>query len=110
MNLIFNPACVINPPLAPTFTVGRLSLSVLRSVITFNEKLNNKEAQESTDFKYVALVPATTIPVGEDIAEYINNQLKDSDKEQAFALEAGKSYVLNGIVDFRLPSVFIFIL
>ena len=28
-----------------------------------NEKLNNKEAQESTDFKYVALVPATTIPV-----------------------------------------------
>ena len=70
-----------------------------------NEKLNNKEAQESTDFKYVALVPATTIPVGEDIAEYINNQLKDSDKEQAFALEAGKSYVLNGIVDFRLNVI-----
>ena len=43
-------------------------------------------------------MPATTIPVGEDIAEYINNQLKDSDKEQAFALEAGKSYVLNGML------------
>lgn len=70
-----------------------------------NEKLNNKEAQESTDFKYVALVPATTIPVGEDIAEYINNQLKDSDKEQAFALEAGKAYVLNGVVDFRLNVI-----
>lgn len=70
-----------------------------------NEKLNNIEAEEATVFQYVALVPASTIPEGQDIAEYINDQLKDSDKEQGFALEAGKTYTLNGIVDFKLNVI-----
>ena len=50
-------------------------------------------------------MPATTIPVGTDIAEYINANLKDSEKEQGFALEAGETYTLNGKVDFRLNQI-----
>lgn len=70
-----------------------------------NGKLKNKEALEATVFRYVALVPAATIPEGTDIAEYVNANLKDSDKEQGLALEAGKTYTLNGIVDFGLNVI-----
>lgn len=70
-----------------------------------NEKLNNKDAAEATTFAYSALVPATTIPAGSDIAEFIKDNLQDSDKEQGFALEAGASYTLNSKVDFGLNQV-----
>ncbi len=70
-----------------------------------NQKLNNKEAEETTEFRYVALIPASTIPVGEDIAEYINSHLQNSDKEQAFALEGGQTYTLDDIADLGLNVV-----
>lgn len=70
-----------------------------------NDKLNNAGAASATVYQYSALVPATTIPVGTDIAEYINANLKDSEKEQGFALEAGETYTLNGKVDFRLNQI-----
>ncbi|MCI1681241.1 MAG: DUF4992 family lipoprotein [Bacteroides sp.] len=70
-----------------------------------NETLNNKEAGTATVFSYSTLVPAVTIPEGQDIAEYINANLQSSDKEQGFELEGGKTYTLNGIVDFGLNTV-----
>lgn len=70
-----------------------------------NEKLNNTEAQAPTVFSYSTLVPAVTIPEGQDIAEYIKTNLQFSDKEQGFELEGGKTYTLNGLVDFDLNTV-----
>lgn len=70
-----------------------------------NEQLNNAGAIEATTFQYSALVPATTIPAGSDIAEYISANLTNSDKEQGFALEAGQTYTLNGTADFGLNTI-----
>ena len=70
-----------------------------------NDKLNNTDATEATTYQYSALVPATTIPAGSDIAEYINANLTNSDKEQGFALEAGQTYTLNSKVDFGLNQI-----
>ena len=67
-----------------------------------NEKLNNKAATEATSYAYSTLVPATTIPNGSDIAEFINANFTPSDSEQAFELEAGGSYTMSSTVDFDL--------
>ena len=70
-----------------------------------NASLNNMDATEATTYTYSALVPATTIPVGEEISAYINANLQDNSKEQGFALEAGQTYYLNGTVDFGLNTI-----
>jgi len=70
-----------------------------------NVKLNNKEAASATVFAYSTLVPAITIPEGEDIAEYIMANIQPSDKEQGFELIGGKTYTLNSLVDFDLNTV-----
>lgn len=70
-----------------------------------NEKLNNKEAVSATVYAYSTLVPATTVPEGQEISEYIKNNLVASDKEQGFELLGGKTYYLNGVVDFGLNAV-----
>lgn len=70
-----------------------------------NEKLNNKEAATATIYIYSTLIPATTIPEGEDIAEFIHANLQNSDQEQGFELLGGKTYRLNGVVDFDLNTI-----
>lgn len=62
---------------------------------------NNTEADNATELAYSTLVPATTIPAGSDIAEFIKSNLKESTDEQAFELEAGGSYTCNDEVDFQ---------
>lgn len=66
-----------------------------------NTKLNNTAASEATTVSYSTLVAATTIPVGNDIAEFIKANLKESNEEQAFELEAGGQYTCNGEIDFQ---------
>lgn len=66
-----------------------------------NQKLNNKDALESTTFPYSTMISAVTIPEGQDIAAFINANLTDSNVEQAFELEGGKQYTMNSLVDFR---------
>ncbi len=70
-----------------------------------NASLNNTDAAEAATYTYSALVPAVTIPAGEDIAAYIRENLQDDSKEQGFALEAGKTYRLDGTADFGLNTV-----
>ena len=70
-----------------------------------NDNLNNKEAKSATVYAYSTLVPAVTIPEGTDIAEYIMANLQSSTQEQGFELIAGKTYTLNGLVDFDLNTV-----
>lgn len=70
-----------------------------------NDNLNNKEAASATVYAYSTLVPAVTIPEGTDIAEYIMANLQSSTQEQGFELLAGKTYTLNGLVDFDLNTV-----
>lgn len=104
-----NPTVVVNDSI-----VDGCSLAFLKtedavyniSVKTVgNDRLNNTDAAEATTYQYSALIPATTIPAGSDIAEYINANLTSSDKEQGFALEAGASYTLNAKVDFGLNQI-----
>ena len=70
-----------------------------------NDNLNNKEATSATVYAYSTLVPAVTIPEGTDIAEYIMANMQSSTQEQGFELIAGKTYTLNGLVDFDLNTV-----
>ena len=104
-----NPTVVVNDSI-----VDGCSLAFLKtedavyniSVKTVgNDRLNNTDAAEATTYQYSALIPATTIPAGSDIAEYINANLTSSDKEQGFALEAGASYTLNAKADFGLNQI-----
>ena len=62
---------------------------------------NNTEAENAKEESYSTLVPAITIPDGQDIAEFIKTNLKESDTEQAFELVAGGSYTCNDEVDFQ---------
>lgn len=62
---------------------------------------NNTEADNATEQSYSTLVPATTIPAGSDIAEFIKANMQESTTEQAFELEAGGSYTCNDEVDFQ---------
>lgn len=66
-----------------------------------NARLNNTEADAATPVAYSTLVPATTIPTGTDISEFIAANLTDSENEQAFELEAGGQYTCNNAVDFK---------
>ncbi len=70
-----------------------------------NEKLNNTAAPDPTVYAYSTMVEAQTIPVGTDIAEFINSHLIDTEDEQAFELEAGANYTLNSEVNFGTHKV-----
>lgn len=69
-----------------------------------SEKYNNKTAVTPTEVAYTTLVPSVAvIPDGSDLAEYFAaNPIAKSDSEQAFELEAGGSYTLNGVLDLGL--------
>lgn len=66
-----------------------------------NTRLNNTEADAPEAVKYSTLVPAITIPAGQDIAEFVAANMQDSENEQAFELEAGGQYTCNTAVDFK---------
>lgn len=83
-----------------------------------NEKLNNTAATTPTVYNYSTMIEAVPVPVGQDVAEFINgyiaaneSQLKTayaddpSNYELAFELEAGKQYTLNAPVEFRTLPV-----
>ena len=71
-----------------------------------NEKLDNKEATSATVYAYSTLLPAKTIPEGQEIAKYIEENIdKNADGEQGFELLAGKTYHLNGTLNFGLKTV-----
>lgn len=70
-----------------------------------NEKLNNREAPESTVYFYSTLIKAITIPEDQDIAEFVKANLQNSDEEQGFELLGGKIYQLNSVVDFGLKTI-----
>ncbi len=70
-----------------------------------NAKLNNKDAVDATTYAYSTMVPAQVIPVGTDIADFINSHMIDTDDEQAFELEANGNYTLNSEVDFGTHKV-----
>ena len=65
-----------------------------------NKKLNNTDATEATVCPYSTMIDAKVIPVGNDIAEFINANMTESEDEQAFELEAGATYTCNSPIDF----------
>lgn len=72
-----------------------------------NEKLNNTAAPDPTVYAYSTMVEAQVIPVGTDIADFINSHLIDTEDEQAFELQANGNYTLNseGITTRVVPMV-----
>lgn len=70
-----------------------------------NEKKNNTEAAEANSAEYSTLVPAQVIPVGTDVAEFVNSHLLDTQDEQAFELEANAEYSMESDIDFQDKKV-----
>ncbi len=87
---------------APNFTFDRAEDTKYEvSIRTLgNEKLNNKEAQTATVTSYSSFVAGQTVPVGSELSTYIAANIIDQQDEQAFELEGGQTYELNGEVDF----------
>ncbi len=98
-----NPVEVFNGVVdSPTFSFTKLEDTKYEvSVKTLgNEKLDNTEAAAPTSIAYSTLVPAQLIPAGQDIVAFVEANILDQDKEQAFELEGGASYEINGELDF----------
>lgn len=70
-----------------------------------NDKLNNKGSLTPSIAAYSTFLPATVIPEGIEISQFIAENLEASADEVAFELQAGKTYQLNGEVDFDLTPV-----
>lgn len=72
-----------------------------------NDKLNNREATEASIYAYSTLVPASTVPAGAEISQWINDNLASasSDEELGFELTGGTVYHLDGALDFGMNKV-----
>ncbi len=70
-----------------------------------NAAYNNTAATTATDYTYSTLVSAQIIPVGTEISAFIKEHLLDVTTEQAFELEAGGEYALDGDIDFADKKV-----
>lgn len=71
-----------------------------------NEKLNNKGSEAPTVVAYSTMLPATTIPSGIEISQFIAENLPDgSTDEIAFELIAGATYQLSGKADLKIANV-----
>lgn len=70
-----------------------------------NEQLKNTGSLTPTIAEYSTFLPATTIPVGQEISQFIAQNLTASDEEIAFELEAGQTYTLTGEANFDLTPV-----
>ena len=66
-----------------------------------NAAKNNTEADSASSVVASTMVPATVIPSGSDIAEFIKANLQNSDDEQAFELERSGVYTCNDTIDFQ---------
>lgn len=85
-----------------------------------NQKYNNSDAVEAKSFVFSTMVEGVSIPVGTDVAEFINGYIASNkatldealasdpnNYEIAFEMEAGQEYTLNAPVDFGLyPTTF----
>lgn len=70
-----------------------------------NAKLNNTEAKEATVFAYSTMIEAQTIPNGANIVDFVTANIKDTEDEQAFELEAGGNYTIDKELDFGTHKV-----
>ena len=70
-----------------------------------NEKLNNAASLTPSIAAYSTFLPATIIPEGVEISQFIAENLVESAEEVAFELEAGKTYQLSGEAAFNLTPV-----
>ncbi|MDE5919433.1 MAG: DUF4957 domain-containing protein [Duncaniella sp.] len=71
-----------------------------------NEKLNNKGSVDASSIAYSTMLPATTIPVDTDFAQFIANNIPDGDtNEIAFELIAGAEYTITTPVDLKVANV-----
>lgn len=70
-----------------------------------NEQLNNTGSQTPAIAEYSTFLPATVIPRGQEISQFIAANLQASEEEVAFELEAGQSYTLTGEVNFDLTPI-----
>lgn len=61
----------------------------------------NSESETPSQYVYSTYTPATTVPTGSDLAEFVNNNLV-AGTDQAFELEAGQTYYLNSVIDFNI--------
>lgn len=76
------------------------------AIITLgNAKKNNSEAENATVASYSTLVPAQVIPQTEDVADFVNAHILDTNEEQAFELEANGQYTMNSEIDFQNKKV-----
>ncbi len=71
-----------------------------------NEKLNNKPSTGASMIAYSTWAPATTIPAGVEISEFIAQSIDETTTgEVAFELVAGETYELTGVADCKLANV-----
>ncbi len=66
-----------------------------------NAAKNNTSADSAASVVASTMVPATVIPSGNDIAEFIKANMHDSSDEQAFELERSGVYTCNDTIDFQ---------
>lgn len=71
-----------------------------------NEKLNNKASVDASSIAYSTMLPATIIPEGVEISQFIADNLPaGTTEETAFELLAGKTYQLSGKADLKTANV-----
>lgn len=71
-----------------------------------NEKLNNKGSEMPSVLTYSTMVPATVIPVGVEISQFIAENLPaGSTEEIAFELVPGETYQLSAPADMKFANV-----
>lgn len=70
-----------------------------------NPKLNNVGSTQVTELNFDTYLPATIIPAGSELSTFVAANLPDPGEEVAFELEAGKTYKLEGVLDFKLTQV-----
>lgn len=70
-----------------------------------NEQLHNLGSTTASTVVYSTFLPATLIPEGVEISQYIAENLGDGTEEIAFELEGGKTYQLSGTCNFNLTPV-----
>ena len=75
------------------------------SVLALGGKDGNTDS-ETGRYDYSTYLPATLIPEGTDIADYINSNLPNSSsEEQVFELKGGAEYTMNSLANFKMNKV-----
>lgn len=70
-----------------------------------NPKLNNTGSAEVAELDFNTYLPATVIPAGAELSSYIASNLPEAGEEVGFELQAGQTYKLDGVLDFKLTQV-----